>query len=356
MCGQDITTSLLRSAASTNRFSHAYLFYGGRGTGKTTAARILAKILNCQTRSVDPRFSQTGEPCNTCAACRAIDSNTCLDVIEIDAASNRGIDEIRNIQESIRTAPSHYRYKVFIIDEAHMLTTAAFNALLKTLEEPPAHGVLVLATTDYEKLPATIVSRTQRFLFRKIPKDTIYHRLLSVATTEGINIKTDALEIIAAAADGSLRDGLSLLDQARHLSPDSISADAVTSIIGRTHPRLIHDFTSALLAKEVARAHAIVQQLCDSGVYLPHFIKDTLSYLRSILALALNPDIRDSLSDTFTELQLEAMDGLIAMHSISDINTVTRALLDTYIQMRTVPLPLLALELFFSELHNKRSS
>lgn len=356
MCGQDVTTSLLKSAASTNRFSHAYLFYGGRGTGKTTAARILAKILNCQTRSRDPHFAETGEPCNTCTACHDIDANTCLDVIEIDAASNRGIDEIRGIQESIRTAPSHYRYKVFIIDEAHMLTTAAFNALLKTLEEPPAHGVLILATTDYEKLPATIVSRVQRFLFKKIPKTIIQDRLASIATTEHITIDTDALEIIAAAADGSLRDGLSLLDQARHLSPDKISVDAVTSLIGKTHPRLIHDFTAALLATDIPTAQTIIQQLCDAGVYVPHIIKDSLSYLRTILALHLNPDIRNSLSDTFTESELETLDALIAAHSSSHITTTTRALLDTYIQMRTIPLPLLALELLFSELSTKQSS
>ncbi len=189
------------------------MFYGSRGTGKTTTARLIAKLLNCEKRRDDAEFRKLGEPCNECRHCKEIDAQNSFDVIEIDAASNRGIDEIRNLKDSIRTSPASGEYKVYIIDEVHMLTTPAFNALLKTLEEPPAHAVLVLATTEYEKLPATIVSRTQRFLFKKLPKTKIMEKLAMMAKAEKIQIDKPALELIAAAAEGSFRDAESLLDQ-----------------------------------------------------------------------------------------------------------------------------------------------
>ncbi len=167
--GQDTNVTILKNAAKAGTLGHAYIFYGARGTGKTTTARLIAKLLNCEKRRTDPAFAAQGEPCNECRECRAIDAQNSMDVIEIDAASNRGIDEIRNLKESIKVAPAVGGHKVYIIDEAHMLTGAAFNALLKTLEEPPAHAVIIMATTEYEKLPPTITSRAQRFTFRKQP-------------------------------------------------------------------------------------------------------------------------------------------------------------------------------------------
>ncbi|MBI5220227.1 MAG: DNA polymerase III subunit gamma/tau, partial [Candidatus Liptonbacteria bacterium] len=213
LVGQETTAQILQNAARQNRLGHAYLFYGPRGTGKTTIARLLTKLLNCERRQTDPKFAAQGEPCNVCRNCTEITAGISLDVMEIDAASNRGIDEIRNLKDSIRVSPSGSPHKIYIIDEAHMLTGAAFNALLKTLEEPPPHGVLILATTEYEKLPATITSRTQRFLFKKASKAAILDKLRAVAAAEKVVIEPAALELIAAAAEGSFRDAESLLDQ-----------------------------------------------------------------------------------------------------------------------------------------------
>ena len=166
--GQETNVEILKNAAKAGRLGQAYIFYGARGTGKTTTARLIAKLLNCEKRRTDPEFAKLGEPCNECRECLAIDAQNSFDVVEIDAASNRGIDEIRNLKENIRTSPASRRHKVYIIDEAHMLTGAAFNALLKTLEEPPKHAVIILATTEFEKLPPTITSRAQRFVFKKL--------------------------------------------------------------------------------------------------------------------------------------------------------------------------------------------
>ncbi len=213
LIGQETNVEILKNAASQNRLGHGYLFYGSRGTGKTTTARLIAKLLNCEKRQENQKFSALGEPCNECRSCKEVDSNSSFDVIEIDAASNRGIDEIRNIKESIKSAPVGSKYKVYIIDEVHMLTGPAFNALLKTLEEPPAHAVLILATTEYEKLPATITSRVQRFLFKKITKTKIMEKLAIMAKAEKIDIDPAALELVAAAGEGSFRDAESLLDQ-----------------------------------------------------------------------------------------------------------------------------------------------
>jgi DNA polymerase III subunit gamma/tau len=211
--GQETNVEILKNAAKSGRLGQAYIFHGPRGTGKTTTARLLAKLLNCEKRRTDPAFALQGEPCNECRACREIDAQNSFDVIEIDAASNRGIDEIRNLKESIKTSPASSAYKIYIIDEAHMLTGAAFNALLKTLEEPPKHAVIVLATTEYEKLPATITSRAQRFTFKKLSKITIIQKLSTMAKLEKIKIDEPALELVAAAAEGSFRDAESLLDQ-----------------------------------------------------------------------------------------------------------------------------------------------
>src|SRR5215471_9247894 len=197
--GQGRVTQTLQNAIRSNRFVHAYLFCGHRGTGKTTTARILAKALNCQ-------HGPTAEPCNACPICVAISSGASLDAIEIDAASNRGIDEIRDLREKVKLVPVEGRYKIYIIDEAHMLTMEAANALLKTLEEPPAHAVFVLVTTEPHRLPSTITSRTQRFDFQRIPQAAIVGRLRAMATSEGISVDDAALYLIARNADGALRD------------------------------------------------------------------------------------------------------------------------------------------------------
>ena len=218
LLGQELISQILKNAASQNKFSHAYLFSGPRGSGKTTAARLISKTANCRTRQTDAAFAKLGEPCNHCAACAEIDRGQALDVVEIDAASNRGIDEIRNLKESVRLSPTSFPKKIFIIDECHMLTKEAFNALLKTLEEPPEHVIFILATTEFEKIPATIVSRTQQFHFKKIPLMRIFDKLKKIAKSEKMEISTGALELIAASAEGSFRDAESLLDQYCHLA------------------------------------------------------------------------------------------------------------------------------------------
>ncbi|MBI4300451.1 MAG: DNA polymerase III subunit gamma/tau, partial [Chloroflexi bacterium] len=205
--GQEPVTRTLRNALIEERLAHAYLFCGPRGTGKTSTARILAKAVNCLGPTVDR------EPCNTCSTCQAISEGRALDLIEIDAASNRGIDEIRDLREKVNYAPNEMRYKVYIIDEVHMLTEPAFNALLKTLEEPPRHTIFILATTEVHKIPATILSRCQRFDFRRLPLGAATDRLRHICAEEGIEAEVEALNLIARSATGSLRDAENLLQQ-----------------------------------------------------------------------------------------------------------------------------------------------
>ncbi|MBQ2307946.1 MAG: DNA polymerase III subunit gamma/tau, partial [Clostridia bacterium] len=205
VCGQEHVTSILKYETENNKFSHAYLFCGSRGTGKTTCAKILAKAVNCEA-------SVNGSPCNKCASCLAIDAGTATDVLEMDAASNNGVDNIRDIRDEVVYTPSALKYRVYIVDEVHMLSGSAFNALLKTLEEPPSHAVFILATTELHKLPSTIVSRCQRYDFRRIATDTLVKRLSHIADSEGISYDSDALRIIAKMAQGGMRDAISLLE------------------------------------------------------------------------------------------------------------------------------------------------
>lgn len=241
--GQARVVDTLREAVRQNRLTHAYLFSGPRGTGKTSVARILAKAVNCET-------PDSGEPCLQCAACRAVEQGQHLDVIEIDAASNRGIDEIREIKERIGQAPVMGRYKIYIIDEVHMLTTEAFNALLKTLEEPPAHVLFILATTEAQKLPVTVLSRCQRYEFQRLSVAIIEERLRQVVAQEKLNAEPAALELIAEYADGALRDALSLLDQAVSVGQGAVSRLAVSDLVGTIDPVLMAHLMTGLSSTE----------------------------------------------------------------------------------------------------------
>lgn len=348
LLGQEGVQTVLQNAAKQNAFSHAYLFYGPRGTGKTTAARLLAKLANCLTRITKIKFATQGEPCNACTACSEIDSGHALDVIEIDAASNRGIDEIRDLKESVRLSPTRYAYKIFIIDEVHMLTREAFNALLKTLEEPPAHVMMVLATTEYDKVPATITSRTQRLHFRRLMLKEILKKLTTIVQRESMRITSDALEFIATVAEGSLRDAESLLSQVAAMH-DEVDIVTVERIIGRVSRTVIRDVASALLAKDCAHTLQLIQELFSQGHNLVDFTKELITYLRRVLALKFDPTLTALLEN---ELPHEEV-GLLKIQSktleIKFVITLLRSLIRAYSEMRYSPVVLAPLEVAIIE-------
>ncbi len=262
--GQDVIRDTLFYALTHDQLSQSYLFCGPRGTGKTTTARLVAKLLNCQSASGD-------KPCNTCSACTTITDGANLDVIELDAASNRGIDEIRQLRESVRFAPTQAKYKVFIIDEVHMLTREAFNALLKTLEEPPPHTVFILATTEAHKIPATILSRCQRYDFRLALPETLAEHLLHVAQAEAIPLQPDGARFLARLADGSFRDALSLLDQVRTAQAPELTQAVLEELFGYVPEDLAASCLEAILSGQAASAHQAVDTALGRGADLRAF-------------------------------------------------------------------------------------
>ena len=275
--GQETVTAALKNELKTGRLSHAYLFTGCRGTGKTTCAKILAKAVNCQ-HPVD------GDPCNECAICRGIDDGTILDVTEIDAASNNGVDSIRDLRDEVAFTPVSGTYRVYIIDEVHMLSAGAFNALLKTLEEPPAHVIFILATTEVHKLPATILSRCQRFDFGRIRPEEIAARLTYVATEEGLTVTPDAAMLLARLADGALRDGLSLLDQCASVA-QHIDMDTVTVVTGMAGQDTLAQLTDCVAAQDAPAALALVDTLYRSAKDMERLCAEWVGYLRNLMVL-----------------------------------------------------------------------
>jgi DNA polymerase-3 subunit gamma/tau len=276
LVGQDAASQTLRNAILQNRIAHAYLFAGARGVGKTSTARILAKALNCVQ-------GPTITPCNNCPPCQEITGGNSIDVIEIDAASNRGIDEIRELRENVKYAAARDRYKVFIIDEVHMLTTEAFNALLKTLEEPPPHVVFILATTELHKVPSTILSRCQHFNFRAISYQEVLGQLKKIASTEQIQISEEALNAIARASEGSLRDAQSQLDQIISFCGREIKDEQVRDLLGIVPQQMMDDLTGAIVEQDARRLIALVDHLVTSGLNLQHFLREMLAHFRNLL-------------------------------------------------------------------------
>jgi DNA polymerase-3 subunit gamma/tau len=282
MVGQRHIIQTLQNAIKEQRVSHAYLFNGPRGTGKTTAAKVLAKAVNCER---GPAI----EPCNECDACLGITAGHIMDVVEIDAASNRGIDEIRDIRDKVRYAPSDVRYKVYIIDEVHMLTTEAFNALLKTLEEPPGHVIFILATTEPHKLPATIISRCQRFDFRQVSLEEQTERLLQICREEGIQAEDDAISYIARLSEGGMRDAISLLEQVSAFGDSHITLSAAVDVTGGMAADQFYELADAVKDRNVARIMPLVESLMQAGKSADKCLENLIYYFRDLLVLKLAP-------------------------------------------------------------------
>ncbi len=349
LVGQDYLVEIFHNTAKKNKLAQAYIFYGPRGTGKTTTARLVAKLANCLTADM---LTKEGEPCNRCRVCGEIDGGKALDVIEIDAASNRGIDEIRDLKESVRLSPSSYRRKIFIIDEAHMLTKEAFNALLKTLEEPPEHVILILATTEYEKIPATIASRAQRFHFKKLTIADILKKLKSIVVQEKLQVADEALELIAAAAEGGLRDAESLLDQVASLNyggSTSIDLKTVEGIIGRVGSRRITELCDFLADKNLKGALSYLHQLNNSGANLVDLNKELLNYLRRVLTLNCDQSMAVILANDLTKDELAKIKLHSQKFSQPQLINLIKSLIRAYSEMRYSPFPHIPIEVAIIE-------
>lgn len=348
LLGQELISRILKNAASQNKFAHAYLFSGPRGSGKTTAARLIAKVANCRTRQKDEEFAKKGEPCNHCSACVEIDQGQALDIIEIDAASNRGIDEIRNLKESVRLSPTSFNKKVFIIDEAHMLTKEAFNALLKTLEEPPEHIIIILATTEFEKIPATIVSRTQQFHFKKISLMDIKSKLKKIAESEKLEVSSGALELISASAEGSFRDAESLLDQLLSFGYQKIGIDEVEKMVGKVTFSKIAAFAETLLKGQIDKTLKNLAEIEDDGYNLVQFNKDLIHYLRKALVLKFEPSLEKSFREELTPEALEKLKNHTELVKEKHLELL-KSLIKAYGQMRYSQFPIIPLEVAIVE-------
>ena len=322
LVGQEAVRTALTNALETGRIAHAYLFAGPRGTGKTSTAKILAKAVNCE-------HGPTPNPCNECQNCVRINDGTSMDVFEIDAASNRGIDEIRDLREKVAFAPVSGSYKVYIIDEVHMLTTEAFNALLKTLEEPPPHVIFILATTEPHKIPATIHSRCQRFDFRRVTDADIVKRLREVADGSGIAADDDALQLIAVQADGGMRDALSLLDQCGVMA-ERVTPETVRSVLGIVGREALRELVKAIGEGQVPKALELLETLLAGGKDVKQIITELAEYLRAVLLYKASPDYREIyLTDT-----KEAIAALEGLYSTDRLMTAEERLHQCTIELR----------------------
>ncbi|HEY1455363.1 MAG TPA: DNA polymerase III subunit gamma/tau [Candidatus Dormibacteraeota bacterium] len=311
LVGQEAASRALQGAIISGRVAHAYLFSGSRGTGKTSAARLLAKALNCSGRKRD-----SAEPCNRCESCLEMTAGSALDLIEIDAASNRGIDDVRDLREKVNLAPARGPYKIYIIDESHGLTGDAFNALLKTLEEPPPHAVFVMCTTDAQKMPLTVIGRCQHFVFRRHGEEQIAARLAHIAKAEGVQVDADAMQLIARTAQGSMRDAVGLLDQLVPLASGPITLESARSLLGIADPRLLDGLLDDVLVGRAAEALAELDRIYAAGGELRQVVRGLMEGCRDRLLTALTE--RDHPTARRLSSVLEALlhlDGEVRRHA-----------------------------------------
>lgn len=333
LIGQDAVAQVLTNAINNNRVAHAYLFTGARGVGKTSTARILAKALNCEK-------GPTTSPCGTCSICTAISTGEDVDVLEIDGASNRGIDEVREIRNNVQYRPSRSRYKIYIIDEVHMLSGPAFNALLKTLEEPPGHVKFIFATTEVQKIPITILSRCQRFDFVGIPTQQIAKHLSEIIGNEGLEAESAAVELIARRAGGSMRDAQSLLDQALAFSTGKLTRDEVHRLIGMVDEERILELAEAVISGNAAGVLAQMEKACERGLQMGELVEQLLTFWRDMMVLSssgvLPADtmISSGNKQRFSELTKSvSLDNILAA---MDVLSLTRSRLKHTHQPRTM--------------------
>ncbi len=343
---QEHIVKTLTNALSSGMISHAYLFTGPRGTGKTTLGRILAKAVNCENRKPG-QF----EPCNKCPSCLEIMAGRSMDLLEIDAASHRGIDDIRELKDGIRFVPVKSKYKVFIIDESHQLTKEAANALLKTLEEPPSYAIFILATTEIHKMIPTIISRCQRFDFRKLTVPEIIKRLEIICGKEKVKIEKPALELIALNSGGSIRDAESLLDQAITFLGSlnrELKAEDIKEILGLIEVETVSQFTDFLCQKKAFEAINFLNEITEKGSDLQEFTKALINYLRQALILKIMGDIKSDSNPIITGLTKEEFAKLQTQSTVfkeTELQNILNLLLDAENKMRYSPIPQLPLEL-----------
>jgi DNA polymerase-3 subunit gamma/tau len=336
--GQEHVIQTLRNAVTSDRVAHAYLFAGPRGTGKTTTARILAKAVNC----LDPDLAK--RPCNKCAHCEAVNQGRFLDLIEIDAASNTSVDDVRDLRDRINFSPNQGRYKVYIIDEVHMLSTAAFNALLKTLEEPPQHAIFVLATTEVHKIPPTVLSRCQRHEFRRIPVKEIIENLKMLAEEENIRAEPEALSLVARQATGSMRDAISLLDQLASAG-ESVTLQLAQDVLGTATSQAVLEVVEAMLKKDSAQGLEAIHRSLDAGSDPRQFARQMVDYLRNLLLVAMGNAAQ---VDATPELRTQMARHAQAM-SVNELLGVIQDFNRAASEIRTGWQPALPLEMAFVE-------
>lgn len=339
--GQEHVVGALQNALKLGRVAHAYLFSGPRGVGKTTIARLLAKSLNCTGKD---------KPCNTCELCEDFNANRAIDLIEIDAASNRGIDDIRELRDGVRFSPSRGKYKCYIIDEVHMLSKDAFNALLKTLEEPPAHAVFVLATTELDKVPATIVSRTQHYDFRRPHVKQIAHRLMSIAKKEKAELEPEAAHLIALAGEGSLRDAESILGQIMAVEDKKITREGVEEILGLPRREAAKKMFALISEKKTSEALALVQELSDSGYDLGYFSKLLMQYFRNAFFLKTDPTLKKFIADEMLEDEFALVESKLPLFREDELSRGLCVIFTNMNAFKKTPIPQLPLELTVIEL------